>query len=163
MNRKARGYVSALLLVLFSALFVPPTGYAELTETEVSESLICYVCPGEPLNVGRCSGGDQMRTVISSMLDEGKSKQEILDHFVAQFGESILTTVPKKGFNWFAYTGPFIALLVGFPLAIFLIRRWTAAGRAGTAEQAATGEAPLLDEQARLRIEKELSELDEED
>ncbi len=156
-----RIFTTALLTL--AVLLVPVVGFAELTETEVSESLICYVCPGEPLNVGRCSGGDQMRTVISSMLDQGKSKQEILDYFVAQFGESILTTVPKKGFNLVAYTGPFIALLVGIPLAIFLIRRWGSAGRRESAEQAATEKATPFDEQTRLRIEKELSELDEED
>jgi cytochrome c-type biogenesis protein CcmH len=155
--------IVSVLAILVTALLAPVDALAELTETEVSESLICYVCPGEPLNVGRCSGGDKMRAAISSMLDEGKSKQEILDHFVAQFGESILTTVPKKGFNLVAYTGPFIALLVGIPLAIFLIRRWNSTGQKLSSEQATPERAATLDDEMRQQIEKELSELDEED
>ena len=56
------------ILVLMTTLLLPATGIAELTQTEVSESLICYACPGEPLNIDRCSGGNQMRDVIKKML-----------------------------------------------------------------------------------------------
>jgi cytochrome c-type biogenesis protein CcmH len=160
MNRKNLGAVLALLLIL---LIAPVSGFAALTETEVSESLICYVCPGEPLNVGRCSGGDEMRASITKMLNEGKDKQEILDVFVAQFGENILTTVPKKGFNLIAYTGPFIGLLIGFPVAFLVLRRWGSTGRKQSAEQTTSEAVAPLDDGMRLRIEKELSKMNEED
>jgi cytochrome c-type biogenesis protein CcmH len=150
------------LLLLLAGLLLPVHSFAALTETEVSESLICYACPGEPLNVDRCSGGDKMRDVITQMINQGKSKPEILDYFVAQFGDSILTTVPKKGFNWFAYTGPIIGLLVGIPVAILVIRRWGSAGRDATEGENA-GSSVVLDEQTRQKIEQELTALDEED
>ena len=150
------------LLVLLTIVLMPASGIAELTQTEVSESLICYACPGEPLNIDRCSGGNQMRDVIQEMLDDGKSKPEILDYFVGQFGDSILTTVPKKGFNLIAYTGPFIGLLVGIPVAFLVLRRWGSKGREESAEQTTSGAPTALDDEMRLRIEKELSELDEE-
>lgn len=162
MNNKT-GIAPLLLLALLILLLVPATGFAELTQTEVSESLLCYACPGEPLNIDRCSGGDQMRAVISSMLAEGKSKPEILDYFVARFGDGILTTVPKKGFNLIAYMGPFIGLLIGIPLAIFIIRRWGSAERKRAAENDAVERTGTLDAQTRQQIEKELSKLDEED
>jgi cytochrome c-type biogenesis protein CcmH len=155
--------IVSVLAILVTALLAPVDALAELTETEVSESLICYACPGEPLNIDRCSGGNQMRDVITKMLKEGRSKEDILDYFVAQFGDNILTTVPKKGFNLVAYTGPFIALLIGIPLAIFLIRRWSSAGQKLSSEQATPERAATLDDGMRQRIEKELSELDEED
>jgi cytochrome c-type biogenesis protein CcmH len=104
-----------------------------------------------------------MRAAISRLIKEGKSKPEILDFFVAEFGDSILTTVPKKGFNLVAYTGPFVGLLVGIPLALFIIRRWGSAGRKQTAENDTTLQNTPLDDKMRLQIEKELSELDEED
>lgn len=159
MNRTAIRILPTLILL--ALLLIPASGFAELTETEVSESLICYACPGEPLNIDRCGGGDQMRSAISRLLAEGKTKPEILDYFVAQFGDSILTTVPKKGFNLIAYTGPFIGLLVGVPLALLIIRRWGSAGRKQTAEGDASGSRTSLDEQTRQKIEQELAELDE--
>ena len=152
-----------MFVLLFSGLLFPASSYAELTETEVSESLICYACPGEPLNVDRCRGGDQMRDIIKRMLKEGKSKQEILDVFVAQFGDSILTTVSKKGFNWVAYTGPIIGLLVGIPVALIIIRRWGSASQTVSSGQDAPEPTVKLDDEMRQKIEKELSELDEED
>ena len=154
--------IAPVVLALLATLLLPATGIAELTQTEVSESLICYACPGEPLNVDRCRGGDQMRDVIQKMLGEGKSKAEILDYFVSQFGDSILTTVPKKGFNLVAYTGPVIGLLVGFPVAFLVLRRWGATGREQSVEQTTPEALAALDDEMKLRIEKELSELDEE-
>jgi|MTBAKMStandDraft_1061839.scaffolds.fasta_scaffold01210_19 cytochrome c-type biogenesis protein CcmH len=162
MNRQTSWAIPALLLTLLVVL-VPVTVFAELTQTEVSESLTCYACPGEPLVVDRCSGGDQMRAAIDRMLEEGKTKPEILDYFVAQFGDSILTTVPKKGFNLVAYTGPLIGLLVGIPVALLIIRRWGSAGRKQTAENGSSGRPAQLDEKTRQQIEKELSAMDEED
>ena len=162
MSIKSLRFTPASLLLLLTLLSAPNFGYAELTETEVSESLICYACPGEALNIDRCSGGDKMRSAISRMLKEGKDKDEILAYFVAQFGDSILTTVPKKGFNLFAYAGPFIGLLVGIPMALLIIRRWGSAGRKQTSDQAANVATKPLDEKMRRQIEKELSELVEE-
>jgi cytochrome c-type biogenesis protein CcmH len=152
----------SLAALLFLLALLPVSGLAALTETEVSESLICYACPGEPLNIDRCGAGDQMRAAITRMIDEGKTKPEILDFFVARFGDDILTTVPKKGFNLLAYTGPIVALLVGIPVALLIIRRWGSANRRPLEGEAGEAET-ALDEQTRKRIEAELAALDEED
>jgi cytochrome c-type biogenesis protein CcmH len=158
MERLFAGFL--LLLILLS---VPASGFAALTETEVVESLICYACPGEPLSVGNCSGGDQMRAAIRKMIAEGKSEEEILGYFVAQFGEDILTTVPKKGFNMVAYAGPFIGLLVGIPVALLIIRRWGSTSRQESADEAGGVAQKTLDAEMTRQVEEELSRLDEED
>lgn len=156
--------VCPAIMTMVVFLLVPVTGLAELTETEVAESLTCYACPGESLSIDRCSGGDQMRSAINQMIKEGKTKPEILDYFVAEFGDSILTTVPKKGFNLIAYTGPFISLLVGILVAVLIIRRWGAAARKASGEDRPfEQQSTQLDEKTRLQIEKELTALDEED
>ncbi|MEW6489833.1 MAG: cytochrome c-type biogenesis protein [Thermodesulfobacteriota bacterium] len=150
--------------LLALALFLGTSGQAlALTESEVSESLICYACPGEPLSIDRCSGGDQMRAAIRRMLGEGKPKEEILQYFVAQFGEEILTIPPKRGFNLVAYIGPFVGLVIGALSAIFVVRRWSAAGARGGVRSGGPAEPPPLDEAARRRVEEALANLDEED
>ncbi len=133
-----------------------------LTETEVSESLICYACPGEPLSIDRCSCGDQMRAVIRRMLAEGKDKDEILAYFTAQFGEEILTIPPKRGFNLVAYAGPFVGLAFGAVVAVLVVRRWSAAGARGGSKETDRAELPV-DDAVRRRIERELSNLDAEE
>ncbi len=152
--------LAAALLVL-AAVAVPGTAPA-LTETEVAESLLCYACPGEPLTADRCPGGDQMRSAIRRMIAEGKTKQEILDYFVAQLGEDILTIPPKRGFNLVAYIGPFVGLVAGLVVAGVLVRRW---GSAGDPKGPGGGKGPgppEVDEETRRRIDEELSHLDEE-
>ena len=152
--------LAAALLLLAAA--VAPGPALALTETEVAESLLCYACPGEPLTADRCPGGDQMRSAIRRMIAEGKTKQEILDYFVAQLGEEILTIPPKRGFNLVAYAGPFVGLVIGLVVAAVFVRRWSSAGRSGGPGHGKGPGPPEVDEKTRRRIDEELSYLDEE-
>jgi cytochrome c-type biogenesis protein CcmH len=163
MNRNSLRVLSAVLPALAVLLLVPANGFAELTQSEVTESLYCAACLGE-MDLATCNDSTaiQMRSVVDQMIGQGKNKQEILDYFVAQYGDNILTALPKKGFNLIAYTGPFISLLVGILVAVLIIRRWGAAGRRASTGDGTTGQSTRLDEKTRLQIEKELSALDEE-
>lgn len=163
MNQLVSRYSLPLLLMLLLVLFIPAPSGAKLTETEVNENLYCADCLGE-MDLATCNDrtANQMRSVVTQMLNQGKSKQEILDYFVAQYGESILTLIPKKGFNIVAYLGPIIGLLVGIPVAILVIRRWGSTGGDAT-EGGNAGSSVVLDEQTRQKIEQELTALDEED
>ncbi|NOY44603.1 MAG: hypothetical protein GXP50_04005 [Deltaproteobacteria bacterium] len=157
-----RNVVWLAALWLLAAAIVPARPALALTETEVAEGLLCYACPGEPLTADRCRGGDQMRAAIRRMIAEGKTKQEILDYFVQEFGEEILTYPPKRGFNLVAYVGPFVGLLVGAAVAAVVVRRWSSAGRRRSEPRGSGSPPTRLDEKTRRRIEEELSHLDEE-
>lgn len=132
-----------------------------LTRSEVEKNLICYACPGEALNIDRCSGGDRMRAEIDRRLALGEDKQTILNFFVQQFGEDILTVPPQKGFNLVAYAAPSVALLIGLVIAGLLIWKWGAAGRAGinTCEEDAESEALYRDMEDK--VEDELKKLED--
>ncbi len=153
---------AAILLVLSLLLVSPDIGLA-LSESEVSESLLCFACPGEPLSIDRCGGGDQMPAAISRMLGEGKSKEEILQYFVGEFGEEILTIPPKRGFNLVAYIGPFAVLLLGVAVAFLLIRKWSSAGTHADRGADGTASPPPLGDADRRRVEEALSNFHEED
>jgi len=159
--KRAHFLVSAVMLL--GVVFAIPRAAAALTDTEVAEGLLCYACPGEPLNVDRCGGGDQMRAAIKQMISEGKSKGEILQYFADKYGEGILTAPPKRGFNLVAYLGPFLGLLVGALVATLVVRRWSLTGRRSAIpdQEAVASQAPL-DEATKKRIEEELSQLDKE-
>jgi cytochrome c-type biogenesis protein CcmH len=127
----------------------------------VEENLLCYSCQGEPLIICQSSCGDQMRTAIRRMIKEGKTKQEILDVFVAQFGEAILTVPPKRGFNLVAYILPFVGLIVGGVVVVVFLRRSRSGPRAkGDTEG---GEEPPdleVDEKLKKKIDEELDKLE---
>jgi cytochrome c-type biogenesis protein CcmH len=99
MNRsvpfKSKILILPLLILLALALPVPA---AALTEAEVSNHLMCYTCQHDQLSVCNCGGAQEMKSTIHRMLGEGKTKEEILDYFVARHGEAILSSPPQKGF-----------------------------------------------------------------
>ena len=143
------------------AVTLHPGHSSALTRSEIEKNLICYACPGEPLNIDRCSGGDQMRATIDSMLAEGKGKEEILAFFVERFGDEILTAPPKKGFNLVAYAAPFVGLVIGAAIASVLVGKWAAAGRRGVKDEELKADEPL-DDEMQGKIEEELKKLEEE-
>ncbi len=156
MKRRLTSFVIVMVIAIFAAVNAYP-----LTQSEVEESLLCYACPGEPLTMDRCSGGDQMRSVIRRMIEEGKSKQEILDYFVARFGEGILTIPPKRGFNLVAYVFPFVGLVFGGVVVVVFLRKW----KRGPKSKMENGEGnvPLdseIDERLKKKIDDELDKLD---
>ena len=151
------------IIILFFILITLMSSAADaLTPGEVEESLTCYACPGEPLNIDRCSGGDQMRGAIRKMIDEGKTKKEILDSFVGQFGEGILTMPPKKGFNLVAYIFPFIGLILGAVIAFVILKKWSASGKVHDAPAPDSKVEEIMDETMKKKIENELKKLEEE-
>jgi cytochrome c-type biogenesis protein CcmH len=149
-----------IIILSFILITLMSSAATALTPGEVEESLTCYACPGEPLNIDRCSGGDQMRAATRKMVDEGKTKKEILDYFVGQFGEGILTIPPKKGFNLVAYIFPFIGLIFGVIIALVIAKRWSASGKIHDAPDKKTEE--IMDEKMKKKIDSELKKLEEE-
>lgn len=55
----------------------------------------------------------EMRAQIRAALAQGKSETEILQTYVAQYGERILAKPTKQGFNLLAWILPFVALTIG--------------------------------------------------
>ena len=148
-------------VMLLFALFGQVSGVHALTRTEVEKNLICYACPGEPLNIDRCSGGDQMRAEIDRRLALGQDKETILNFFVQRFGEDILTVPPRKGFNLVAWAAPFVALFIGLAVASILTWRWAAAGRRAEKTIAEKTEAEALYLDMEKRVEDELKRLED--
>ncbi len=158
---RGTAWLPLLVLLLVPLLLVLPAN--ALTRSEVEKHLTCYACPGEPLNIDSCSGGDRMRAEIDRRLALGQDKETILAFFVQQFGEGILTTPPKKGFNLVAYAAPFVALAIGLVIAGLLVRRWAAAatGSTGRGQEVATDLPPADYQRLRERVDREVNQLED--
>jgi cytochrome c-type biogenesis protein CcmH len=83
-----------------------------------------------------------MHREVVQLVQQGRTAEEIIDAFVAQYGETVLMAPPKGGFNLVGYVLPGLGIL-GVGAAML----WMLMGRARTG-----GEAALL--------EKELGDLD---
>jgi cytochrome c-type biogenesis protein CcmH/NrfF len=97
-------------------------------------------------------GHTQMEEEIESFVKAGKSKDEILAHFVEQYGEKILAAPVAKGFNLFAWIAPLMIAGIGVFILVMFIRNPKSSGRTTAKDD----KEILFDKE----IEKELKEFD---
>lgn len=105
-----------------------------------------------------CTFSPQLHRDVVALHEAGRSAQEILDAFVAEYGETALMAPPAEGFNWAGYLLPGVAIaLAGGTLGWVLTRRQRLAeAGVGTDVPAADG----LSEADRARLAAELERLD---
>lgn len=117
------------ILIAIGLLLTPALAAAEETLSpealEIADSLNCPVCQGLSVRDSNSQLSHDMQQQIQRMLDEGKTRQEILDYFVERYDVGILREPPKEGFILTLWWGPVIGLAVGIlVLATFVVQRW---------------------------------------
>ena len=73
-----------------------------------------------------CSVSPQMHMDVMSAVSGGYSAAEILGAFQKVYGERVLMSPIKAGFNWLGYLTPSVAIATGAIVLYALIRRWGA-------------------------------------
>jgi cytochrome c-type biogenesis protein CcmH len=118
--------VRLLATLLALSLVVPATaaaaGCPKTSLGDVSDEVMCLQC-GVPLNVSsEAPAARRERAFIQQQVDSCKSKQEIKDALVAQFGPAILAE-PQKDSAWLV---PLIGFVLGAVAIGFGAWRWRA-------------------------------------
>ncbi|MGH7411624.1 MAG: cytochrome c-type biogenesis protein [Candidatus Methylomirabilis sp.] len=122
MRRAIRSLFIAGLLCAWwpSAAFAEsPEDQAQLLATE----LRCPVCQNLSVADSPSEMANQMREVIREKLNSGESADQILAYFVSRYGEWILLSPKREGFNWVAWLLPFVAILGGVGVIGLVVRR----------------------------------------
>ena len=73
-----------------------------------------------------CSVSPAMHADVMSMVDGGYIPSEILAAFQKVYGERVLMSPVKSGFNWLGYVTPSIVIAAGAIAVFTLIRKWGA-------------------------------------
>ena len=143
------------LMVLLAVLasLVGVSAAAAVSMTDVAEELRCITC-GTSLDVSDVPAARQMKERIQRRIDEGATKQQIIDEFVADYGREVLATPPKKGFDLVAgWMIPLGVLALGLVFVPVVIRAWT---RRRRAEPAASVPSEDLSDADAERLDREL-------
>jgi cytochrome c-type biogenesis protein CcmH len=82
-----------------------------------------------------CSVSPAMHADVMSLVDGGYAAKEILAAFQKVYGERVLMSPVKAGFNWLGYVLPSVAMSAGALVIFTLIRKW--------GERAAAQPAPV--------------------
>lgn len=121
---------------------------------EIASQLYCPVCENIPLDVCPTTACAQWREQIRVQLSEGKTKQEIIDSFILEYGDRVVAAPPVQGvtLNWLIYIVPPLAILAGVFILFRAFKTWQKPVQAaGDPEQPA---AP--DDEYIRRLEEEL-------
>jgi cytochrome c-type biogenesis protein CcmH len=163
--QKSRRRLFIILITILASLFLVSTASAQdagpdaPTDNDVNriaKQLYCPVCPNTPLDVCETKACQDWRAQIRDQLAQGWSDQQIIDYFVAQYGERVLAEPRRKGFTSLVWLLPVIAVLLGLGIVYELLRSW----RAGKPEPAPVQATPQIPEEIREKIERELRAMD---
>jgi cytochrome c-type biogenesis protein CcmH len=142
-------------VVLFALMALPLVAHADALDDgvrRVALQLQCPVCEGETVNDSPSGLAADMRSVIRAKLAAGESDQQILDEFVASYGDGILTEPPKRGISLGVWIGPLIGVALGTVLVVALLRAWRRPTVPRTANAIGV-ETDVVDEFHRFREE----------
>jgi cytochrome c-type biogenesis protein CcmH len=146
------GLVVALVVVM-----LPAVGHADPLDDgvrRVALQLQCPVCEGQSAADSPSGLARDMRALIRTRLAAGVGDQQILDEFVASYGDSILTEPPKRGISLGVWLGPTIGVVFGLGVLSVLLRSWRRAPNAKSAALAGAAPDPdVTDEYHRFREE----------
>ena len=133
MRGAARALV-AILVALTTYAVVNASSVAFAAEpraslTDIEDEVMCPVC-GVPLELAiEAPQAQQQRDFIRRLINQGKTKEEIKDELVAEYGEEVLAVPGDEGFDLAAWVVPGVAFAIA-ALAIGIgLRRWRRDGR----------------------------------
>jgi cytochrome c-type biogenesis protein CcmH/NrfF len=118
---------------------------------------MCLVC-GTPLGLAtEAPQANRERALIQELVDDCKSKEEIKDRLVAEYGDRVLALPGDEGFDLAAYLVPAIVLLLAGGALTAAALQWRRARRREPEAPAATGDA---DEAAARRVDADMERYD---
>ena len=77
-----------------------------------------------------CTYSPALHKEVVRLAEQGKTDQQIIDEFIAQYGEAVLMAPPRRGFNLAGYFVPSIAIIIAAIFLVRLMRRWAREGQA---------------------------------
>jgi cytochrome c-type biogenesis protein CcmF len=128
-------------------------------EKELWGEIICMCggCGRKKIGDFCCAKAASMRTEIAKLLDAGKTREEVYQYFIAQYGSQEPLGAPiDKGFNRLAWLFPYLVGASGAVAVAFLAMRWSKRAP----EPSAAAGTPTEDPALRARLDDELRELD---
>ena len=154
-----RRAIRTTMLVVAAALLLaaaPPE--PKTTLPDVEDEVMCPIC-GTALNLSGAPQADRERAFIRRQIAAGKTKDEIKDELVAQYGTQVLAEPPKSGFDLTAWLVPGAAILLAAVAIAIGLRRWRRAAGDRGGPPPGGGDPPLEPAEAE-RLDADLARYD---
>jgi cytochrome c-type biogenesis protein CcmH len=104
-----------------------------------------------------CPDSDGMRNELMAAVTRGDSDSLVQQAFVQKYGPTVLAAPMTSGFDRTAWIMPFVALLAGIFVVVYIVRAWKNRPAPAIADGIAPVRGPQLDEfRAQARKETDL-------
>ncbi len=145
--------LSPFLLFATTAAAAPAASVSEDQARAVAAKLRCVVCQNLSVADSPSEMANQMRGIIRERLAAGESPEQVVAYFVEKYGEWILLSPRRQGFNLLVWILPFAALAAGLLAIVLLTTRWSRRSRVTVVDEP-------VDPALRERIARELADLE---
>jgi cytochrome c-type biogenesis protein CcmH len=155
------GVATTMLCALALATAEPARSAAPVPQTtvnDVEDEVMCPVC-GTLLELADSPQARREKVFVAGLVAEGKSKAEIKDALVAQYGPEVLAQPEASGFDLSAYLVPILAIFVAAAMLAYSVMRWRRGGDGRRASGSEAEAQPPRGEDAE-RLEADLSRYD---
>lgn len=106
-----------------------------------------------------CTYSPALHKQVLGMIGDGKTPQEVIDGFVAQYGQAALMAPPRRGFNLLGYFVPGVLLLTAAAGLLWVLNNWARRARAIASVPATTPPPPDATPAELERLQRELDKL----
>ncbi len=130
-------------------------GNREGEAKRIAGKLISPCCWKQTVDVHPSSASDKINAEIREALDQGQTEEQIIDRFVAKYGERILAVPKPSGFNLMLWIIPASVLLIG-SLALAMFLRFVSNSKKDRGEE----KQQNIPDSELERVERELKEMD---
>ncbi len=145
----------ATMLLALAALAPAAAAAPRASLTDIEDEVMCLEC-GTALNVSDSDVAAQQRDFIAELIAQGKTKQQVKDALVAEYGPRVLAEPGDDGFELTAWLVPVLAALAALALVVLTARRW----RTARPPADEPGRDPALDPEDARRLDAELAAFD---
>lgn len=119
-----------MVLALCLLLFATPVRADEPTSEErmlaIAKDLNCPLGMTMQLDICEAALAMQVKAYIKTRLEQGDTREQIIQYLLGQYGEQILNAPTKQGFNLTAWSLPFVAIFSGGGVVFLVLRGWMA-------------------------------------
>lgn len=95
----------------------------EARELKLAGQLRCVVCQNQTVAESSAPLAADMRNVIRTQLQAGRTEREIIDFFEQRYGAFVHYSPPFQASTWLLWIGPFALAIIGLTLLIAVLRR----------------------------------------
>lgn len=120
-------------LFLFISVLIPAHAAIEAYEfknpateadyKDLIEELRCLVCQNQNLAGSDADLAKDLRLQTYEMLQQGKSREEVVDYMVTRYGDFVLYRPPVKSSTMLLWVGPFVLLLIVLIVVMIKVKK----------------------------------------